>query len=225
MTYQLPPLPYDYAALEPVIDAETMRLHHDGHHRAYVDALNKAIADQPQSQGKTIEDLLRGLGVDGRGVVDRSAGGLGRVLGDQLPLLALLRGPGDLLRGLRADRATGRRGRTLDDRLDLPPHAEQLVERLPQHVLVEVVADPPGERRRGGREHQRAAAQLVHLRVLEQRLGGPVGVRELIPDGGGRPVVDRAFQLQLVVQAVEQLDFLVRFAFEIAGVGVRDLQS
>ncbi|MBV8870685.1 MAG: superoxide dismutase [Acetobacteraceae bacterium] len=61
MTYQLPPLPYDYAALEPVIDAETMRLHHDKHHRAYVDAVNRAIADQPQLQDKTIEELLRGL--------------------------------------------------------------------------------------------------------------------------------------------------------------------
>ena len=61
MTYQLPPLPYDYAALEPVIDAETMRLHHDKHHRAYVDAVNRVIADQPQLQDKTIEELLRGL--------------------------------------------------------------------------------------------------------------------------------------------------------------------
>ena len=61
MAYEVPPLPYAYEALAPVIDAETMRLHHDGHHRAYVDALNKAIADQPQLQGKTIEDLLRGL--------------------------------------------------------------------------------------------------------------------------------------------------------------------
>lgn len=40
--HQLPPLPYDYAALEPAIDEQTMRLHHDLHHKAYVDGLNKA---------------------------------------------------------------------------------------------------------------------------------------------------------------------------------------
>lgn len=61
MAYELPPLPYAYDALEPVIDAETMRLHHDRHHRAYIDALNGVIADRPGLQGKTIEDLLRGL--------------------------------------------------------------------------------------------------------------------------------------------------------------------
>jgi len=42
MAHQLPPLPYDYDALEPHIDAQTMRLHHDLHHKAYVDGLNKA---------------------------------------------------------------------------------------------------------------------------------------------------------------------------------------
>ena len=61
MAYDVPPLPYAYEALEPVIDAETMRLHHDKHHRAYVDAVNKAIADRPELQRKTIEELLRGL--------------------------------------------------------------------------------------------------------------------------------------------------------------------
>jgi len=61
MIYEVPPLPYAHNALEPVIDAETMHLHHDKHHQAYVNALNKAIEDQPQLQGKTIEDLLRGL--------------------------------------------------------------------------------------------------------------------------------------------------------------------
>ncbi|HYE69517.1 MAG TPA: superoxide dismutase [Anaerovoracaceae bacterium] len=40
--HQLPPLPYDYNALEPIIGAETLRLHHDKHHKAYVDGLNKA---------------------------------------------------------------------------------------------------------------------------------------------------------------------------------------
>ena len=61
MAYQVPKLPYAYEALEPVIDAETMHLHHDKHHQAYVDAVNKAIADQPDLQDKTIEDLLRSL--------------------------------------------------------------------------------------------------------------------------------------------------------------------
>ena len=61
MPYEVPPLPYAYEALEPVIDAETMRLHHDKHHQAYVDALNKALEPHPELQGKTIEDLMRGL--------------------------------------------------------------------------------------------------------------------------------------------------------------------
>jgi Fe-Mn family superoxide dismutase len=44
MSHELPPLPYDYDALEPHIDAQTMRLHHDIHHKGYVDGLNKAEA-------------------------------------------------------------------------------------------------------------------------------------------------------------------------------------
>jgi superoxide dismutase, Fe-Mn family len=44
MPFELPPLPYDYAALEPHIDEQTMRLHHDKHHQAYVDNANKALA-------------------------------------------------------------------------------------------------------------------------------------------------------------------------------------
>src|ERR1700752_2480882 len=43
MAYSVPPLPYDYAALEPHIDEATMRLHHDKHHQAYVDGLNAAL--------------------------------------------------------------------------------------------------------------------------------------------------------------------------------------
>ena len=57
--YQLPALPYAYEALEPFIDAATMRLHHDGHHQAYVDNLNKTIAPYPQLHNLLIEDLLR----------------------------------------------------------------------------------------------------------------------------------------------------------------------
>ena len=52
MAYEVPPLPYDYAALEPHIDEQTMRVHHDKHHQAYVDNANKALegtewADRP----------------------------------------------------------------------------------------------------------------------------------------------------------------------------------
>jgi superoxide dismutase, Fe-Mn family len=57
----LPPLPYDYGALEPYIDAETMRLHHDNHHKTYVDKLNQALQQSPDLQGKSVEALLRDL--------------------------------------------------------------------------------------------------------------------------------------------------------------------
>ncbi|MFN4066605.1 MAG: superoxide dismutase [Thermosynechococcus sp.] len=56
--YRLPPLPYAYDALEPVIDAETMHLHHDKHHAAYVKTLNKALTPYRQWHGLAIEDLL-----------------------------------------------------------------------------------------------------------------------------------------------------------------------
>jgi superoxide dismutase, Fe-Mn family len=58
MAFTLPPLPYDYKALEPHIDEQTMRLHHDKHHAAYVNNLNAALESQPDLQTKTIEDLL-----------------------------------------------------------------------------------------------------------------------------------------------------------------------
>ncbi|WP_435006852.1 superoxide dismutase [Tundrisphaera lichenicola] len=56
--YVLPPLPYDFAALEPHIDAKTMEIHHDKHHAAYVTNLNNALKDHPEFQGKPIEILL-----------------------------------------------------------------------------------------------------------------------------------------------------------------------
>jgi Fe-Mn family superoxide dismutase len=59
MAYSLPPLPYDYSALAPVIDEQTMQLHHDKHHQAYVDNLNKAIEADPALQGRELADLLR----------------------------------------------------------------------------------------------------------------------------------------------------------------------
>jgi Fe-Mn family superoxide dismutase len=61
LAYELPPLPYDYAALEPHIDAETMKLHHDKHHQAYVNNLNAAIEKHPDLAKHTAEDLLRNL--------------------------------------------------------------------------------------------------------------------------------------------------------------------
>jgi Fe-Mn family superoxide dismutase len=61
MAYEVPPLPYDYDALEPHIDAETMRIHHDKHHQAYVDKANAAL-EGTDWDGKPIEDVLKNLG-------------------------------------------------------------------------------------------------------------------------------------------------------------------
>ena len=59
--FTLPPLPYAYDALEPHIDAETMHIHHDKHHAAYVANLNKAVAEFPDLGNKPVEDLLKDL--------------------------------------------------------------------------------------------------------------------------------------------------------------------
>ena len=59
--FKLPPLGYDYDALEPFIDAETMKIHHDKHHAAYVSKLNQALAKAPGLEKKTIEELLGNL--------------------------------------------------------------------------------------------------------------------------------------------------------------------
>src|SRR5262249_22584821 len=61
MAYTLPPLPYPNNALEPSIDALTMEIHHDRHHKAYVDNLNKALEGQGGLASKPIEQLLREL--------------------------------------------------------------------------------------------------------------------------------------------------------------------
>jgi Fe-Mn family superoxide dismutase len=58
LAFELSNLDYDYDALEPSIDARTMRLHHDAHHRAYIEQLNAAIAPYPKLSNRTIEDLL-----------------------------------------------------------------------------------------------------------------------------------------------------------------------
>ncbi|HLZ60284.1 MAG TPA: superoxide dismutase [Ktedonosporobacter sp.] len=59
MAFELPPLPYDYAALEPHIDEQTMRLHHDKHHQAYVTNVNNALQGQSQFENLAVEDLMR----------------------------------------------------------------------------------------------------------------------------------------------------------------------
>jgi superoxide dismutase, Fe-Mn family len=77
MAFEVPPLPYDYAALEPHIDEQTMRAHHDKHHQAYVDNANKALegtewADRP------VEEVLQSLDLlpeDIRTAVRNNAGG------------------------------------------------------------------------------------------------------------------------------------------------------
>lgn len=61
MAFELPPLPYDYAALEPTIDEATMKLHHDKHHQAYVTNLNGAVEKHPDLGKKTPEELIQNL--------------------------------------------------------------------------------------------------------------------------------------------------------------------
>jgi superoxide dismutase, Fe-Mn family len=78
MPAELPPLPYDYAALEPYIDAQTMQLHHDKHHQTYVTNLNGALEKHPELDGKQPEDLIRDLNSipeDVRTVVRNNGGG------------------------------------------------------------------------------------------------------------------------------------------------------
>jgi superoxide dismutase, Fe-Mn family len=59
--HKLPPLGYAFDALEPVIDAKTMEIHHGGHHAAYVKNLNTALEKAPKLAGKTVEELIKGL--------------------------------------------------------------------------------------------------------------------------------------------------------------------
>ncbi len=58
MAFELPPLPYPYDALEPYIDAQTMQLHHDKHHAAYVNNLNAALEKHPELSSWSLEDLM-----------------------------------------------------------------------------------------------------------------------------------------------------------------------
>ena len=78
MAYELPPLPYDYAALEPTIDEATMKLHHDKHHQTYVTNLNGAVEKHPELGKKTPEELVKDLASipeDVRKVVQNNGGG------------------------------------------------------------------------------------------------------------------------------------------------------
>jgi superoxide dismutase, Fe-Mn family len=61
MAFTLPPLPYDFAALEPHIDAKTMEIHHGKHHQTYVNNLNAAIEKAPELAKKSLDDLLRNV--------------------------------------------------------------------------------------------------------------------------------------------------------------------
>lgn len=61
MSFTLPALPYPYDALEPHIDAKTMEIHHTKHHQAYVNNLNLAIEKAPELQGKSLDELVRGI--------------------------------------------------------------------------------------------------------------------------------------------------------------------
>jgi superoxide dismutase, Fe-Mn family len=61
MAHEVPPLPYAYNALEPHIDEQTMRIHHDKHHAAYVNNLNTALEKHPDLQRKSVEELIKGI--------------------------------------------------------------------------------------------------------------------------------------------------------------------
>ncbi|MBW4435240.1 MAG: superoxide dismutase [Pelatocladus maniniholoensis HA4357-MV3] len=76
--FQLQPLPYSENALEPYIDAQTMRIHHDFHHGGYVNNLNAALEKYPELHNQTIDDLIRNLNTlpeDVRNAVRNHGGG------------------------------------------------------------------------------------------------------------------------------------------------------
>lgn len=78
MAFTLPDLPYAFDALEPAIDARTMEIHHDKHHKTYVDNLNAALAKHPECESFGLEELLTGLQrlpEDIRTAVRNNAGG------------------------------------------------------------------------------------------------------------------------------------------------------
>src|SRR5436190_11023231 len=77
MAYEVPPLPYEYNALEPHIDEQTMRIHHDKHHQAYVDKANAAL-EGTEWADKPVEEVLKNLSslpADKQGPVRNNGGG------------------------------------------------------------------------------------------------------------------------------------------------------
>ena len=79
----MPPLPYPYEALEPHIDTLTMQIHHDKHHKAYVDNANKLLADQPELAKLSPEELL--------GALTRRRRPFGRVCATMLAGMSIIR--------------------------------------------------------------------------------------------------------------------------------------
>ena len=78
MAHQLPALPYDFSALEPHIDTQTMQIHHGKHHAAYVNNLNAALEKHPELQSKSADDLIKNLSAvpdDIRTAVRNNGGG------------------------------------------------------------------------------------------------------------------------------------------------------
>ncbi len=78
MTFELSPLPYNYDALDPYIDAQTMQVHHDLHHQAYVNNLNAALEKYPELPSKSPEELIKDLSnlpQDITGAVRNNGGG------------------------------------------------------------------------------------------------------------------------------------------------------
>ncbi len=78
MAFTLPSLPYDFAALEPTIDAQTMQIHHGKHHAGYVTNLNKALEGKPELEKKSVDAIIANLAVvpeDIRTAVRNNGGG------------------------------------------------------------------------------------------------------------------------------------------------------
>lgn len=76
--YELPALPYEFAALEPYIDARTMEIHHGKHHKTYIDNANNALKDHDDLAAHSVEDLIKNLAAAPdaiRGVLRNNAGG------------------------------------------------------------------------------------------------------------------------------------------------------
>jgi Fe-Mn family superoxide dismutase len=74
MAFELPPLPYDYAALEPHIDEQTMRIHHGKHHQTYVDKANEALAGT-EWEDAPVEEVLSAIDPEQQKPLRNNAGG------------------------------------------------------------------------------------------------------------------------------------------------------